>query len=101
MVSGFNVLLVLVAGIQGSVRSFFLATEMLSALVGVGIGYQRVGLANNPKPTIIGIDFGTTQSCVAMFQSGVGNVVVIPDSLGNKIVPSIVSFTEKGILLLN
>jgi len=42
----------------------------------------------------IGIDLGTTKSCVAVFQND--RVEVISDSLGCKMTPSYVSFTNNG-----
>lgn len=51
-----------------------------------------------PPPTVVGMDIGTTYSCVAIFNSGVGNVLVIPDQEGRKVIPSVVAFTQDGTL---
>jgi len=46
---------------------------------------------------IIGIDLGTTNSCVAILEGGVAKV--IPNSEGARTTPSIVAYTEKEILV--
>lgn len=46
------------------------------------------------KPPILGIDLGTTNSCVAIFKENQGTI--IPNKEGARTTPSVVAFTEKG-----
>ncbi len=47
---------------------------------------------------VIGIDLGTTNSCVAVYEGGEGKV--IPNKEGKNTTPSIVAFTDKGEVLV-
>ena len=46
---------------------------------------------------VIGIDLGTTNSCVSIMEGG--EPVVIPNQEGARITPSVVAFTDKGEVL--
>lgn len=43
---------------------------------------------------VIGIDLGTTNSCVSVIENG--NAVMIPSMAGGTTTPSVVAFTKEG-----
>ena len=47
---------------------------------------------------IIGIDLGTTNSCVAIMEGG--NVTVIPNAEGARTTPSVVNVKENGEIIV-
>jgi molecular chaperone DnaK len=49
-------------------------------------------------PKVLGIDFGTTNSCMAIWEKG--EVIVIPNAEGVRVTPSVVAFTKIGEILV-
>lgn len=48
----------------------------------------------------VGIDLGTTFSAVAMMDESMGQPVIIPNTLGERITPSVIQFTENDEIIV-
>ena len=48
---------------------------------------------------VMGIDLGTTNSCVAVWKNG--QIAIVPNDCGKRITPSVVSFLRDGVLVGN
>lgn len=49
---------------------------------------------NNKEEIVVGIDLGTTNSCVAIWRNK--NLEIIPDMYGNRTIPSMIAMTKKS-----
>eukprot|EP01018_Ginkgo_biloba_P022124 Gb_36068 [translate_table: standard] len=86
------------------VQSAYLATQTIkssypaSPLIQRWASAARAFSAKTPGNDVIGIDLGTTNSCVAVMEGK--NPKVIENSEGARTTPSVVAFNQKGELLV-
>ncbi|KAJ7402864.1 Heat shock 70 kDa protein 13 [Pitangus sulphuratus] len=71
-----------------------LGSAVLALLLASYLAQQYLPM---PTPRVLGIDLGTTYCSVGVFLPGIGEVKVIADENGHNSIPSVVSFTDRGV----
>lgn len=73
-----------------------LGTAILALLLA---GYLGQHFLPPPKPKIVGIDLGTTYSCIGAYHAVSGRVDILADDHGHQCIPSVVAFSGDNILV--
>lgn len=74
-----------------------LGSSILAVLLA---GYFAQKYLPPPKPKIVGIDLGTTYSCVGVYHAVTGNVDILETQEKHQCIPSVVAFSETGQVLV-